>query len=91
MRRIGALLGLATNQIQERLYARNVAARGPEARLYMPMFAAVLFPAGMFIYAWCTYTRVTWVALAIGIVVRPLPLLPFLPSVSDDLWVWACS
>ncbi|KZT70822.1 MFS general substrate transporter [Daedalea quercina L-15889] len=65
---IGALVGLGTNQIQERLYARNVATRGPEARLYMPMFAAILFPAGMFIYAWCTYTRVNWIALAIGIV-----------------------
>ncbi|KZT70821.1 MFS general substrate transporter [Daedalea quercina L-15889] len=65
---IGALVGLGTNQIQERLYAKNVATRGPEARLYMPMFAAILFPAGMFIYAWCTYTRVNWIALAIGIV-----------------------
>ena len=74
--RIGALLGLATNQLQERLYARNVATRGPEARLYMPMFAAVLFPAGMFIYAWCTYTRVNWIALAIGIVVRRPPPSP---------------
>lgn len=69
---IGALLGLATNQIQERLYAKNVATRGPEARLYLPMFAAVLFPVGVFIFAWCTYSRVSWVALAIGIVVRPL-------------------
>ncbi|EPT01012.1 hypothetical protein FOMPIDRAFT_1121546 [Fomitopsis schrenkii] len=65
---IGALLGLATNRIQERLYAKNVATRGPEARLYMPMFAAVLFPAGVFIFAWCTYTRISWVALAIAIV-----------------------
>ncbi|KAH9933422.1 major facilitator superfamily domain-containing protein [Fomitopsis serialis] len=65
---IGALLGLATNTIQERLYAKNVATRGPEARLYAPMVAAILFPAGMFIYAWCTYARVNWIALAIGIV-----------------------
>ncbi|TFY54075.1 hypothetical protein EVJ58_g9074, partial [Rhodofomes roseus] len=65
---IGALAGLATNVIQERLYAKNVATRGPEARLYAPMFAAILFPVGMFIYAWCTYSRVHWIALAIGIV-----------------------
>ena len=65
--RIGALLGLATNQLQERLYARNVATRGPEARLYMPMFAAVLFPAGMFIFGIGSGRGWDWPAPYVGL------------------------
>ncbi|THH29519.1 hypothetical protein EUX98_g4679 [Antrodiella citrinella] len=49
---IGSLLGIATDRYQETLYRKNVAIRGPEARLYHAMFAAILFPAAMFIYAW---------------------------------------
>ncbi|KZS99663.1 MFS general substrate transporter [Laetiporus sulphureus 93-53] len=65
---IGAMLGLCTNVIQEKMYSKNVATRGPEARLYAPMAAAILFPIGMFIFAWSTYTQVYWIAPAIGIV-----------------------
>jgi len=65
---IGSLLGLATNFYQEKLYQKYVKTRGPEARLFAPMAAAFLFPIGMFIYAWCTYTKVYWIGLAIGIV-----------------------
>ena len=49
---------------------KNVATRGPEARLYAAMFAAILFPAGMFIYAWCTFPSVHWISLVIGVTVR---------------------
>lgn len=48
---------------------KNVATRGPEARLYSSMFACLLFPAAMFIYAWCTFPWVHWISLAIGITV----------------------
>ncbi|PCH44464.1 MFS general substrate transporter [Wolfiporia cocos MD-104 SS10] len=65
---VGSMFGLATNVYQEKLYAKYVATRGPEARLFAPMAAAILFPVGMFIYAWCTYTKVYWIGLAIGIV-----------------------
>ncbi|THH29523.1 hypothetical protein EUX98_g4677 [Antrodiella citrinella] len=61
------LLWMCTNQIQERLYRKPVSTYGPEARLYHAMFAALLFPVAMFIYAWCTFPSVTWVALTIGI------------------------
>lgn len=43
--------------------------RGPEARLYGACCAAILFPAGMFIYAWSSFPQVSWVALVIGITV----------------------
>ncbi|CCM02601.1 uncharacterized protein FIBRA_04704 [Fibroporia radiculosa] len=65
---IGAALGLCSNVYQEKMYQKYAGTRGPEARLFAPMFAAVLFPVGMFIYAWSTYTKVYWIALAIGIV-----------------------
>ncbi|TCD59920.1 hypothetical protein EIP91_011190 [Steccherinum ochraceum] len=69
---IGSLIGIASDQIQGRLYRANISTRGPEARLYHAMFAGVLFPASMFIYAWCTFPSVPWIALAIGITVRLL-------------------
>lgn len=58
---------------------RNVAKRGPEARLYAAMFAAVLFPAGMLIYAWCSFPQVPWIALVIGIVVSVLLRFVYVP------------
>lgn len=50
-------------------HSKYVGTRGPEARLFAPMAAAFIFPIGMFIYAWSTYSKVYWIALAIGIVV----------------------
>lgn len=71
---IGAVLGYLTNLYQEKLYRDNYPKRGPEARLYVSLVAAILFPASMFIYAWCTVDGVPWIALSIGI----------------TLFVWAC-
>ena len=41
--------------------------RGPEARLYLVCFAAVMLPIGMFIYAWSSFVFVNWISLTIGI------------------------
>lgn len=60
--------------------SKYVGTRGPEARLFAAMAATVLFPAGMFIYAWSTYTKVYWISLAIGMVVR----VSFLQALSDS-------
>ena len=49
---------------------RNFATRGPEARLYFVMGAAILFPAALFTYAWCTFPNVHWISLCIEITVR---------------------
>jgi hypothetical protein len=68
---LGSLLGFSVWQVQERLYTRYHATRGPEARLHTACGAAVLFPAGMFVYAWCAYPSVPWIGLCVGIVVRP--------------------
>jgi hypothetical protein len=66
---IGAYLGFATTLYQERLYRKGVAKRGVEARLYSACVAAIIFPMGLFIYAWCAFASVHWIGLAIGIVV----------------------
>ena len=51
------------------LHRRKVATRGPEARLYFVMGAAILFPASLFTYAWCTFPHVHWISLCIAITV----------------------
>ena len=50
--------------------------KGPEARLFAPMLAALLFPAGMFIYAWTTSPSIPWIGMVIGIFVSSSSQLP---------------
>ncbi|KAJ7722401.1 MFS general substrate transporter [Mycena metata] len=64
---LGAFLGFATNFYQESLYRKHFPSRGPEARLYVACAAAVMFPAGMFIYAWCSQASIHWIVPVIGI------------------------
>jgi hypothetical protein len=44
--------------------------RGPEARLYAACAMGVLFPIGMFIFAWSASQEVPWIILIIGMTVR---------------------
>ncbi|KAG7093398.1 hypothetical protein E1B28_007080 [Marasmius oreades] len=71
---IGSSVGFATNFVQERMYQKGYPHRGPEARLYFACVAAILFPAGMFIYAWTPLPHVSWVGLAMGVLI----------------FIWAC-
>ncbi|KAJ7151245.1 MFS general substrate transporter [Mycena filopes] len=64
---LGAILGFATNFYQESLYRKYFSSRGPEARLYAACAAAVMFPTGMFIYAWCSRVNIHWIVPIIGI------------------------
>ncbi|KAF9461065.1 MFS polyamine transporter [Collybia nuda] len=66
---LGSTIGLITNLYQEKLYQRDFAKRGPEARLHTACFAAVLIPIGMFIYAWSSFPRVHWIVQMIGITI----------------------
>ncbi|EIW78972.1 MFS general substrate transporter [Coniophora puteana RWD-64-598 SS2] len=66
---IGALLGFLLNTAQERIYRLRFPARGLEARLYTALLAALLFPAGMFIYAWTASPHVPWPAPCVGLAV----------------------
>ncbi|KAJ9115745.1 hypothetical protein QFC24_006928 [Naganishia onofrii] len=66
---IGTILGYVANFYQEHLYRKNVATRGPEARLYAAMLGGICFAAGCFIYAWTSFPHVTYIAPCIGITV----------------------
>ena len=48
--------------------------KGPEARLFSACLAAVLFPAGMFIYGWTAFPSVPWIGMVIGVFVGRLML-----------------
>jgi len=65
--RIGTIIGCGTNIHQEMLYQKYRHTNGPEARLHWACFAAVLIPVSMFIYAWCSFSFVHWIAQAIAI------------------------
>jgi len=66
---LGCLLGFFSNFHQERFYQRNVREHGPEARLGWARYAGLMYPVGMFIYAWTSFPSVPWIAMTIGIVI----------------------
>lgn len=49
-------------------FRKNVKEYGPEARMGWARYAAIMYPVGMFIYAWTSYPSVPWIAMTIGIV-----------------------
>ena len=62
-------MGVASNIHQEHLYRKHFPKHGPEARLYWAMGAGVLFPVGIFLYAWTAYESVHWIAMVIGLTI----------------------
>ncbi|KAJ7173520.1 MFS polyamine transporter [Mycena filopes] len=64
---IGTILGFLTNYYQEHLYHKHFERRGPEARLIMACAAAVVLPISMFMYAWCSFPSIHWIALVIAL------------------------
>lgn len=64
---VGGLLGYLSNIYQERLYQRHVAKRGPEARLYAAMVGGIMFPFGVFIFAFAS-GRGHWMGPVVGLV-----------------------
>ncbi|KAF9038954.1 MFS polyamine transporter [Hymenopellis radicata] len=67
---VGSILGYLSNTFQERLYHSNHANRGPEARLYSSCAAAVMLPAGIFLYSWTSSSYIHWSVPCLAIVVR---------------------
>ncbi|KAI0321592.1 major facilitator superfamily domain-containing protein [Amylostereum chailletii] len=66
---VGSIFGFVSNFHQEKLYRQGVLKRGPEARLYWACVSGILFPIGMFIYAWTTFPHVPWIAMVIGLTI----------------------
>lgn len=49
-------------------FRKNVKDYGPEARMGWARYASIMYPVGMFIYAWTSFPSVPWIAMTIGIV-----------------------
>ncbi|KAI0078162.1 MFS general substrate transporter [Panus rudis PR-1116 ss-1] len=63
---IGVAIGTSMAPLQNRLYWRAMAKSPtgkapPEARLYFPMFAAIVLPVGLFWFAWTSDPPVPWI------------------------------
>ncbi|ETS64313.1 hypothetical protein PaG_01157 [Moesziomyces aphidis] len=61
------VVGNLMNPIQEYLYRKNFAKRGPEARLYLACAGAVFFPLGCFIYAWTSFPHTSIAGPVVGV------------------------
>jgi hypothetical protein len=68
---VGALLGFTSNLHQQRLYAREAQRQGghapPEARLYWATIGGLLFPIGMFAFAWTGRPDIHWIVPMIAL------------------------
>jgi len=51
--------------LQEKWYQKNVAKKGPEARLYLSLVGGLVFPAGAFILAF-SQGRGHWFGAVVG-------------------------
>jgi hypothetical protein len=67
MRRLTNESSLVVDYYCNKAYHRNVAERGPEARLYTAMVGGILLPVGSWIYAWTSFSYVHWIFPCIGI------------------------
>ncbi|KAH9935971.1 MFS general substrate transporter, partial [Epithele typhae] len=88
---VGCLAGELLQIYQEKLYARYHPSKGPEARLFSACLAAVLSPAGMFIYGWCTSPSVPWIGMVMGIFVIMMALFIIYVAVFTYLADWHVS
>jgi len=66
---VGSCIGFCLNIFQEKLYAKYYPVKKQEARLYLPCVAALLFPIGMFIYAWTASSNTPWIVPVIGLTI----------------------
>ncbi|KAK9894773.1 MFS general substrate transporter [Cystobasidium minutum MCA 4210] len=64
---VGTILGAGVTVWTNRLYHKNVAKRGAEARLYSGMVGGVCLPVGSWIFAWGSMPSVHWIVPSIGI------------------------
>ncbi|KIJ26675.1 hypothetical protein M422DRAFT_272247 [Sphaerobolus stellatus SS14] len=58
---IGPIIGMVANVWCDRAYKRNVAIKGPEARLYIAMWSGIALPIGCWIYTWTSFSSIHWI------------------------------
>ncbi|GAA6035825.1 hypothetical protein NBRC10512_007306 [Rhodotorula toruloides] len=66
---VGGSLGMVFDRYCERFYQRNVAKRGPEARLYSAFGGGIFLPVGAFIFCFTSYPQCHWMGSVIGVVI----------------------
>lgn len=66
---VGTFLGFCLNFAQDRMYKRNVATKGVEARLYGAMFAGPGLAVGCIIFGLTSVESVHWIAPCVGLVI----------------------
>ena len=62
---LGAVLGVATNFVQERIYRAKFPTKGPEARLYASLVCGPLLPVGLYIFG-ASQGRGHWIGPLVG-------------------------
>ncbi|GAA5951045.1 hypothetical protein JCM3765_004662 [Sporobolomyces pararoseus] len=65
----GSTIGYACDWYCNKLYLKNVAKRGPEARLYTAFVGGVCVPLGAFIYCFTSYPQCHWMGACVGITI----------------------
>ncbi|TNY23171.1 MFS general substrate transporter [Rhodotorula diobovata] len=63
---VASFIGAVSSYCQEKLYRKNVAKRGPEARLYASLVGGLVFPAGAFLLAF-SQGRGHWMGPVVGL------------------------
>ncbi|GAA5997302.1 MFS transporter [Rhodotorula paludigena] len=66
---IGSAIGMAYDQYCMKFYHRNVAKRGPEARMYSAFGGGLCVPVGAFIFCFTAYPQCHWIGSCIGVVI----------------------
>uniref|UniRef100_A0A0K3CDZ5 BY PROTMAP: gi/472587111/gb/EMS24610.1/ MFS polyamine transporter [Rhodosporidium toruloides NP11] gi/647394703/emb/CDR35936.1/ RHTO0S01e10528g1_1 [Rhodosporidium toruloides] n=1 Tax=Rhodotorula toruloides TaxID=5286 RepID=A0A0K3CDZ5_RHOTO len=66
---VGGSLGMIFDRYCERFYQRNVAKRGPEARLYSAFGGGIFLPVGAFIFCFTSYPQCHWMGSVVGVVI----------------------
>ncbi|GAA5874285.1 hypothetical protein JCM8547_007553 [Rhodosporidiobolus lusitaniae] len=66
---VGIFIGVGFDRLCNILYMRHVAKKGPEARLYTGLGAAIFVPIGSFFWAFTTYPQVHWLVPCIGMAI----------------------
>jgi len=66
---LGSAIGIIADGYCNRLYLKNVAKRGPEARLFTAFVGGVCVPLGAFIYAFTAYPQCHWIGCCVGITI----------------------
>ncbi|KIJ26679.1 hypothetical protein M422DRAFT_191922 [Sphaerobolus stellatus SS14] len=90
---IGPIIGMVANVWCDRAYKRNVAIKGPEARLYIAMWSGIALPIGCWVYTWTSFSSIHWIvpSLATCIIYAAVSALACFNYATDSYTAYASS